>query len=100
MKTLNASKMDILNQEIVQQTFYKPLPQHAFKNPVMACVWVGTVLTFVATLMGQASLGLGLTLSLILLITVLFANYAEAVAEPCTLLAKLTAISTGIIRML
>lgn len=81
MKTLNASKMDILNQEIVQQTFYKLLPQHAFKNPVMACVWVGTVLTFVATLMGQASLGLGLTLSLILLITVLFANYAEAVAE-------------------
>ncbi|MDH0032734.1 MULTISPECIES: potassium-transporting ATPase subunit KdpB [unclassified Acinetobacter] len=81
MKTLNASKMDIVNQEIVQQTFYKLLPQHAFKNPVMACVWVGTVLTFVATLMGQASLGLGLTLSLILLITVLFANYAEAVAE-------------------
>ena len=81
MKTSNTSKMDILNQEIVQQTFYKLLPQHAFKNPVMACVWVGTVLTFVATLMGQASLGLGLTLSLILLITVLFANYAEAVAE-------------------
>ena len=47
----------------------------------MACVWVGTVLTLVATLMGNASLGFGLVLSLILLVTVLFANYAEAVAE-------------------
>ncbi|MEG2434068.1 MAG: HAD-IC family P-type ATPase, partial [Acinetobacter sp.] len=57
------------------------MPQHAFKNPVMACVWVGTVLTIAATLMGNASLGFGLLISLILLVTVLFANYAEAVAE-------------------
>ncbi|NWK82076.1 potassium-transporting ATPase subunit KdpB [Acinetobacter sp. SwsAc4] len=74
-------QMDILNKEIIQQTFHKLLPQHAFKNPVMACVWVGTVLTLLATLMGNASLGFGLALSLILLVTVLFANYAEAVAE-------------------
>uniref|UniRef100_UPI00241CAFCF potassium-transporting ATPase subunit KdpB n=1 Tax=Acinetobacter venetianus TaxID=52133 RepID=UPI00241CAFCF len=73
--------MDILNKEIIQQTFYKLLPQHAFKNPVMACVWIGTVLTIVATLMGSASFGFGILLSLILLVTVLFANYAEAVAE-------------------
>lgn len=82
MKHSNATQqMDILNKEIIQQTFYKLLPQHAFKNPVMACVWVGTVLTLVATLMGNTSLGFGLVLSLILLVTVLFANYAEAVAE-------------------
>ena len=82
MKHSNATQlMDILNNEIIQQTFHKLLPQHAFKNPVMACVWVGTVLTLVATLMGNASLGFGLVLSLILLVTVLFANYAEAVAE-------------------
>jgi len=82
MKHSNATQqMDILNKEIIQQTFHKLLPQHAFKNPVMACVWVGTVLTLVATLMGNASLGFGLLLSLILLVTVLFANYAEAVAE-------------------
>lgn len=82
MKHSNATQqMDILNKEIIQQTFHKLLPQHAFKNPVMACVWVGTVLTLVATLMGSASLGFGLVLSLILLVTVLFANYAEAVAE-------------------
>ncbi|HBO72496.1 MAG TPA: K(+)-transporting ATPase subunit B [Acinetobacter sp.] len=82
MKHSNAAQhMDILNKEIIQQTFYKLLPQHAFKNPVMACVWIGTVLTIVATLMGSASFGFGILLSLILLVTVLFANYAEAVAE-------------------
>lgn len=82
MKHSNATQqMDILNKEIIQQTFHKLLPQHAFKNPVMACVWVGTVLTLVVTLMGNTSLGFGLVLSLILLVTVLFANYAEAVAE-------------------
>ena len=82
MKHSNATQqMDILNKEIIQQTFHKLLPQYAFKNPVMACVWVGTILTIVATVMGSASLGFGLFLSLILLVTVLFANYAEAVAE-------------------
>ncbi|MCS3527985.1 potassium-transporting ATPase subunit KdpB [Acinetobacter johnsonii] len=82
MKHSNTTQqMDILNKEIIQQTFHKLLPQHALKNPVMACVWGGTVLSLVATLMGNASLGLGLVLSLILLVTVLFANYAEAVAE-------------------
>ncbi|QHH94308.1 potassium-transporting ATPase subunit KdpB [Acinetobacter gyllenbergii] len=82
MKHSNATQqMDILNKEIIQQTFHKLLPQYAFKNPVMACVWVGTILTVVATVMGSTSLGFGLVLSLILLVTVLFANYAEAVAE-------------------
>lgn len=82
MKHSHATQqMDILNKEIIQQTFHKLLPQYAFKNPVMACVWVGTILTIVATLLGYASLGFGLILSLILLVTVLFANYAEAIAE-------------------
>ncbi|WHR57056.1 potassium-transporting ATPase subunit KdpB [Acinetobacter haemolyticus] len=81
MNHSNATQMDILNKEIIQQTFYKLLPQHAFKNPVMACVWIGTVLSIVATLMGSTSFGFGILLSLILLVTVLFANYAEAVAE-------------------
>lgn len=82
MKHSHATQqMDIVNKEIIQQTFHKLLPQYAFKNPVMACVWVGTILTIVATLLGYASLGFGLILSLILLVTVLFANYAEAVAE-------------------
>ena len=81
MQHSHATQLDILNKEIVQQTFYKLLPQYAFKNPVMACVWLGTLFSFFATVLGATSLFFGLLISLILFMTVLFANYAEAVAE-------------------
>ncbi len=81
MQHSNATQLDILNKEIVQHTFYKLLPQYAFKNPVMACVWLGTLFSFIATVLGTTSLVFGLLISLILFMTVLFANYAEAVAE-------------------
>ena len=81
MQHSHATQLDILNKEIVQQTFYKLLPQYAFKNPVMACVWLGTLFSFIATVLGTTSLVFGLLISLILFMTVLFANYAEAVAE-------------------
>ncbi|AZC09566.1 K(+)-transporting ATPase subunit B [Acinetobacter nosocomialis] len=51
------------------------------KNPVMAIVWLGTVITALSTLMGYATLVFGLVVTAILFITILFANYAEAVAE-------------------
>ena len=56
-------------------------PQHMIKNPVMALVWLGTVFTLIATLAGWTDFGFGLVVTLILFVTVLFANYAEAVAE-------------------
>lgn len=56
-------------------------PQHAFKNPVMAVVWLGTLLTGCATFAGWTSWGFGISVTAILLLTVLFANFAEAVAE-------------------
>lgn len=59
----------------------KLAPQHMIKNPVMALVWLGTVFTFIATVVGWTTFGFGIVVTLILLITVLFANYAEAVAE-------------------
>ena len=59
----------------------KLLPQHAMKNPVMAIVWLGTLITFISTVLGKASLVFGLVVTFILLMTVLFANYAEAIAE-------------------
>lgn len=62
-------------------SFKKLAPQHAIKNPVMAVVWLGTVLTAVATIAGWTSAGFGWSVTLILLATVLFANFAEAVAE-------------------
>lgn len=64
-----------------KNAFIKLLPQHAMQNPVMAIVWLGTIVTFISTILGKASLVFGLLVTLILLITVLFANYAEAIAE-------------------
>ncbi|MCR4159188.1 potassium-transporting ATPase subunit KdpB [Kerstersia gyiorum] len=59
----------------------KLAPQHMLRNPVMGVVWLGTVLTAVATLAGQAPSGFGWAVTGILLATVLFGNFAEAVAE-------------------
>lgn len=67
--------------EVWKNAFVKLLPQHAIKNPVMAIVWLGTVITALSTLMGYATLVFGLVVTAILFITILFANYAEAVAE-------------------
>src|SRR5512143_1053180 len=61
-------------------------PRHQVKNPVMFVVWLGSVLTtglFVQALAGQGEVPAGfiLAISLWLWFTVLFANFAEAVAE-------------------
>ncbi|MBS1221718.1 MAG: K+-transporting ATPase, subunit, partial [Proteobacteria bacterium] len=61
-------------------------PRHQVKNPVMFVVWLGSLLTtglFVQALVGQgeAPAGFILAISLWLWFTVLFANFAEAVAE-------------------
>jgi len=56
-------------------------PLHLLHNPVMAVVMVGTVLALIVTLSGTAPLGFGLAVTAILLVTVLFGNFAEAVAE-------------------
>ncbi|MBM7334417.1 potassium-transporting ATPase subunit KdpB [Alloalcanivorax marinus] len=59
----------------------KLAPHRIIRNPVMAVVWLGTVLTALLALAGQASAGFGWSVTLILLVTVLFSNFAEAVAE-------------------
>mgnify|MGYP001240072151 CR=1 FL=1 len=61
--------------------FRKLAPQHIIRNPVMAVVWLGTVLAAVATLAGATSPGFGWAVTAILFATVLFGNFAEAVAE-------------------
>ena len=71
----------LFQAEAWKNAFVKLLPQHAMQNPVMAIVWLGTIVTFISTILGKAGLIFGLLVSLILLITVLFANYAEAIAE-------------------
>jgi K+-transporting ATPase ATPase B chain len=62
-------------------------PRRMYKNPVMFVVEIGVVLTLLLTLdptifgRAAASRPYNLAVMLILLLTVLFANYAEAVAE-------------------
>ncbi|MBD3825546.1 potassium-transporting ATPase subunit KdpB [Stenotrophomonas sp.] len=56
-------------------------PRHLLHSPVMAVVMVGTVVSLLVTLTGNAPLGFGLAVTGILLLTVLFGNFAEAVAE-------------------
>ncbi|MDC4712389.1 potassium-transporting ATPase subunit KdpB [Acinetobacter baumannii] len=73
--------MAVPNFEVWKNAFVKLLPQHAIKNPVMAIVWLGTVVTAISTVLGYTTLLFGFVVTAILFITILFANYAEAVAE-------------------
>ncbi len=75
------SSATLFQAEAWKNACIKLLPQHVIKNPVMAIVWLGTIITFVSTVLGKASLVFGLLVTFILFVTVLFANYAEAVAE-------------------
>lgn len=69
-------------------SFVKLNPLALIKNPVMFTVEVGTVAMFIITAVlavspdaAQGSVGYNLSIALILFITVLFGNFAEALAE-------------------
>jgi potassium-transporting ATPase ATP-binding subunit len=67
-------------------SFRKLAPRTQLRNPVMFCVYVGSILTtvlWIAALAGQAEAPQGfiLAIALWLWFTVLFANFAEALAE-------------------
>ena len=73
-------------QQAVMDSFTKLLPQRQWRNPVMFVVYVGSILTtilFVQALggHGEAPPGFILAVTVWLWFTVLFANFAEAVAE-------------------
>ncbi|MBO0929894.1 potassium-transporting ATPase subunit KdpB [Fibrella aquatilis] len=72
----------------IKQSFAKLNPVQLVKNPVMFTVEIGTVIMLFVTvyvaLSGdktQGSLGYNIVITAILLLTVLFANFAEAIAE-------------------
>ena len=65
----------------IVDSFAKLSPRHAFENPVMAVVWLGTLLCAALTLLGKSPAALGWAVTALLFVTVLFANFAEAVAE-------------------
>ncbi|BFT75756.1 potassium-transporting ATPase subunit KdpB [Paenibacillus sp. P36] len=77
---------EIVNQAIVD-SFKKLNPWVMIKNPVMFVVEVGTVITFLLSLapdlFGSTEVGRAYNIAvfLILLFTLLFANFAEALAE-------------------
>ncbi|HEU6453945.1 MAG TPA: potassium-transporting ATPase subunit B, partial [Roseateles sp.] len=53
----------------VVASFAKLAPQHAFRNPVMAVVWLGTVLCAGLTVTGKAPPALGWTMTVLLFVT-------------------------------
>lgn len=62
-------------------SFRKLSPRQALKSPVMAIVLLGTILSALITVAVPGNLAFGIAVTLILFVTVLFANFAEAVAE-------------------
>ena len=70
----------------MRDAFLKLSPKHQIKNPVMFAVYVGSILTtllFVQALIGEgeASAGFIFSIALWLWFTLIFANFAESMAE-------------------
>jgi K+-transporting ATPase ATPase B chain len=89
MKTQHTS---LFQKDMVLDSFKESViklnPKIMFRNPVMFTVEIGTIIMFVVTLLSvytkEASLGTfgyNLIVFFVLLITLLFANFAEAIAE-------------------
>ncbi len=76
-----------LVSEALKESFAKLSPAKMFRNPVMFTVWIGTlvmagVCIWVATgENNQGSLAYNIIVTSVLFITLLFANFAEAIAE-------------------
>ena len=76
-----------LISEALKQSFIKLHPSKMIRNPVMFMVWLGTLVMagvcvwIIAGEQSQGSLVYNLIVTLVLLITLLFANFAEAIAE-------------------
>ena len=84
-----AEKLSLWNPAIMRQaaldSFRKLDPRVMVKNPVMLVVEIGSILTTVLLIQGilshQGSFAFNLQITLWLWFTVLFANFAEAMAE-------------------
>ena len=77
---------DIMQQALVQ-SFVKLNPKLMFKNPVMFTVEIGTFVMLIVSLWiltgekSQGSFAYNFVVFIVLLLTLLFANFAEAIAE-------------------
>jgi len=89
MKRNNSNKLfqKDLVKEALKESFMKLSPAKMIRNPVMFTVWVGTlVMAVVCAWIGaggqnQGSLVYNILVTAVLFITLLFANFAEAIAE-------------------
>jgi K+-transporting ATPase, B subunit len=88
MTTAPQPKQSIFSPELVRgavrASFAKLSPRDQARNPVMFVVYLGTALTAyltVANLVTGKPWGYELAITLLLLLTVLFANFAEGMAE-------------------
>src|SRR5215468_12355279 len=76
---------DLMKTALVD-SFRRMTPRYQARNPVMFVVYVGSILTTLLWLQalfgkGEASAGFILAVTLWLWVTLLFANFAEAIAE-------------------
>ena len=71
----------------IRQSFVKLVPRTQVKNPVMFVVYIGAIMTTIlyflsfAGIRDEKNAGYVLACAIILWLTVLFANFAEAIAE-------------------
>jgi K+-transporting ATPase ATPase B chain len=76
-----------LMKEALKESFVKLDPRKMFRNPVMFTVWVGTAVMMAVCVWialgekSQGSLVYNFIVTAVLFITLLFANFAEAIAE-------------------
>lgn len=85
--TSNKLFQSALIKEALKQSFMKLSPAKMFRNPVMFTVWIGTLVMAGVSIwiaigeQSQGSLAYNLVVTAVLFITLLFANFAEAIAE-------------------
>jgi K+-transporting ATPase ATPase B chain len=87
MKTNNSLFQKELIIEALKQSFVKLNPKSLFRNPIMFTVEIGTAVMLCVCVWilsgekGQGSFAYNSVIFLVLLFTLLFANFAEAIAE-------------------
>ena len=80
MKSASLFDRAIMSKAVVD-SFRKLSPRHQISNPVMFITLIGALLTFWQLFVSKEPFGYVLQVALWLLFTVIFANFAEAVAE-------------------
>lgn len=86
-RTSNKLFQSELVKEALKDSFIKLNPAKMFRNPVMFTVWVGTLVMIgvciwiAAGEQSQGNLTYNIIVTAVLFVTLLFANFAEAIAE-------------------